>query len=382
MLLLTTCVYLQVIKSGIGDSAKAEVMHCLINILQQREVKDQVITSGGVEAFIKHLQSGSNTLIQLAAIALYILSSVKAYAEVICAKGALAALVIVLQSKVESEVLVEVVKALGELCDGNANRQSMLNSTPGGIRSLCSTLQGCDDADLLLALCQCMTKIAENHPTNQNSIVDCGGACDVIMLAEIKNRDIQLAAVDTIHMLAKSNPFTQAKLVEDGVIGPLINLLNKSKSQVVQEKTAGALWSLAGDDGEERRKMAVTMGVNLLIDFLGSLSEILHFIGCEGLGVLAHGAHNYQDAIAQANGVHPLVRLLKSEKEYLVLSAIRSIRHLCIGVGYLPHPSNQNTVSQARGIKLLVALMILSSNELIQVESALTLSCVALGMSF
>lgn len=366
------------IKSGIGDGAKAEMMRCLINILRQKEVMEQVVSAAGVEAFIKHLKSSNNTIIQLAANALSVLATVPKYADIISTKGAIVVLVNILQTT--PQVLVDIVNALGTICEGNASRQSMLNSTPGGIEGLCGTLEGCEDADLLLALCRCLTKIAHRHPANQNSIVDCGGASNVIMLADLKNKDIQLAAVDAIHMLAESNPFTQTKLIADGVIGPLINLLNKSKSQVVQEKTASALWSLAGEDGEERRKMAATMGVNLLIDFLSSLSEILHFIGCEGLGVLAHGPHNQQNAIAEANGVSPLARLLKSDKEYLVLGAIRSIRHLCLGVGYLPHPANQNTVSHSRGVKLLVALMVLSSNELIQVEAALTLASVALGM--
>ena len=77
---------------------------------------------------------------------------------------------------------------------------------------------------------------------------------------------------------------------------------------------------------EERRAMADAMGVQMLIEFLSSMSEDLHFIGSEGLGVLAQGPLNKQDEIAKANGVHPLVRLLRSDKEYIVLSVIRTIR--------------------------------------------------------
>jgi len=66
-------------------------------------------------------------------------------------------------------------------------------------------------------------------------------------------------------------------------------------------------------------------------------------------------------------------------KEYLVLSAIRSIRYLCLSVGYIPHTENQSTVAKSRGVKLLIALMTLSKSELIQVESALTLASISLG---
>ncbi|MEM9052589.1 MAG: fasciclin domain-containing protein, partial [Bacteroidota bacterium] len=44
----------------------------------------------------------------------------------------------------------------------------------------------------------------------------------------------------------------------------------------------------------------------------------------------------------------PLVRLLKSNKEYIVLSAVRSVRHFCVGVGYLPVNSpDHNTLEIA-----------------------------------
>lgn len=74
-----------------------------------------------------------------------------------------------------------------------------------------------------------------------------------------------------------------------------------------------------------------------------------------------------------------MVRLLKAESEALVLSVIRCLRYLCVGVGNVPHHKNQSTVSGSRGVKLLVALMVHSYSEEVQVESAYTLGCIALG---
>lgn len=370
--------FYQVIKSSIGNLVKIQAMQCLINILSRDEVKSQVIKHGGPDTLIRHLKSTDSTLVRLSCAVLSSLSAASQYTELISNKGAIPALINVLQNGYDSDVLVEAVRCLGILCEDSTVRQGLVTTTLGGIQTLCTVMGECSNAELLLEICRSVSKITRRHTVNQNSFLTSGGGQHIIALTDIKNRDIQLAAVDTIHMLAEDNPYTQPKLIEDGVIGPLINLLNKSKSQVIQEKTAGALWALAGEEGEERRKMAATMGVECLIEFLGSLSEILHFIGCEGLGVLAQGAHNQRDHIAKANGVHPLVRLLKCDKEYLVLSAVRSIRQLCVGVGYHPHSVNQNTVSQARGIKLLIALMTLSSSDLIQVEAGLTLASVAL----
>ena len=73
--------------------------------------------------------------------------------------------------------------------------------------------------------------------------------------------------------------------------------------------------------------------------------------------------------------------LLRASKEHLVLSVIRSLGYLCVGVGNVPHRRNQSTISTSRGIKLLVALMVHSLSELIQVHAAYTLGCVSLGQS-
>jgi len=363
----------------VGDKAKAQALLCLINILEQPEVKEQLVAAGGIEALIKHLRSPTNEITRLVSIALSMLCQVKMYADKASQQGVIQALVNVIRANEVPSVLMEVMNAVGVICDDSTNRQTLFNSTKDSISSVVSIMEDCSEPDLLLALCQSISKLCRRHVTNQNGFIDSSVSSSIIMLTDIRNKEIQLAAVDTIHMLVENNPYTQSMMAQEGAVYPLINLLHKSKNQVVQEKTAGALWALAGDNGEERRIMAATMGVDMLIDFLGSLSESLHFIGSEGLGVLAQGAQNKQDQIADANGVHPLVRLLKCDKEYLVLSAIRSIRHLCLSVGYLPHTANQNTVSQARGVKLLVALLTLSSSELIQVEAALTLASTALG---
>lgn len=125
--------------------------------------------------------------------------------------------------------------------------------------------------------------------------------------------------------------------------------------------------------------MAEAIGVQLLIEFLTQQSEELHYIGSEALGVLAQGPDSKAHEIFKNNGVANSVRLLRSDKEHIVLSIIRTLRYLSVSVGYQPFVDSQRTISQTRGIKFLVALMVHSRNELIQVEAAFTLGCVALG---
>ena len=48
--------------------------------------------------------------------------------------------------------------------------------------------------------------------------------------------------------------------------------------------------------------------------------------------------------------------------------------------GYVTNSKNQTTIAQSRGLKFLVALMAHSKNDLVQIESAVTLGALTLGM--
>ena len=374
-------VYVKVIKSSIGDEAKVQTFLCLLNIIENEDVKEQYASTGGIPATIKHLKSSHHYVVQLAAQMLkeVVRSPNMKFADQVVQNGAIPALVNAVQTIHEPEVLVQVVDALGNIAESCEAHQNTVGSTSGSLVSLVTLYDNCMHKNLLMSLTLSLSKIARNNITNQNEIVNEGGSAPIIMLTKVKYRDLQLAAVEGIRTLAENNPDTQKIMLEEGAVNPLLQLLQKGRGQNIQERTAKSIWALAGDDNDERRNMATMMGYQLLIEFLNSLSEDLHFIGSEGTGVLAQGPLSKQDAIADANGVHPLVRLLGSDKEYIVLSVIRTLQYLCVGVGYVPHHKNQHTVAQSKGIKLLVALMVHSRDELIQVEAALALGCVSLG---
>lgn len=93
--------------------------------------------------------------------------------------------------------------------------------------------------------------------------------------------------MEAIHRLAANNPHVQHDVLELGAERLLMQLLKKRNAESLQEKTAMALWALAGDDINEKREMANGIGVQTLIEFVNSMSENLHLIGSEGLGVLA-----------------------------------------------------------------------------------------------
>ena len=369
----------KIIKGSIGEPAKVATIQVLLNILHSDEVNEQFVAAGGISALLKLLKASNSFLVQLTAEVIKVLTGVPKYSETAVKENAIPALIRVVQTVRDPECLTEVMLALGSIVNENLSHQQAMNTHPGAVQSLVGLFEDQMHKPLLIALTDTISKTVMCHEDNQNLFVSEGVSAPVINLMRGKNMDLQMCAVACIHRLADGNAHTQRLIVEEGVVMPLMQLLKKSRQQHVQERTAGALWALAGCNTEEKWSMASMMGVQLLIEFMSSLSEELHYIGSEAMGVLATGPLNKQDIIAQANGVHTCVRLLRADKEHIVLSVIRTIRHLCVAVGYVPHPRNQTTIAQSRGIKFLVALMVHSRNELIQVESAHTLGCVTLG---
>lgn len=369
----------KVSKSTVADEAKDPALSVLLNILEKHEVKEQVFSSGGIPAFVKLLKSNQCQTVRLAAKILKELATIKEYADNMVQNNVLAGLLKVMQSIPDIEALVETVDALGNIAEASPQHQVAIGQLPGCLQSLVALYKDQKDKGLLFSLNKTVGKLANKNQNNQNIIAELGAASYVVILCRTKNKDLQLSSVEAIHKLAEDNGKTQRVILNERAQDHLMQLLKKTRAEALLEKTAMALWALAGDSLDEQRKMAEKMEVNLLIEFINSLSEDLHLIGSEGLGVLAQGPLNCQTEIANANGIHPLVRRLKSDKEEIVLSIIRTLRYMCVGVGYVPHKRNQTTIMQSRGIKFLIALMVHSKDEMIQVESAVTLGCVSLG---
>ncbi|KAK7114038.1 hypothetical protein V1264_000165 [Littorina saxatilis] len=372
----------KVAKSTVADDCKVPALQLLLNVVQRPEVQEQLVSSGGIPALVKLLKSQDNFVVQLSATAVRELATCADYSEMLMQNGAIPALHKVLQTIHDPEVQTPTVQAIGNIAAAGTKQRNTVGTTPGCIGSIVGLFEtATGHPDLLMALTETVSNVAEESRDNQNAFVDEGITQHIVnvILNQARNKKIQESAVEAIHRLAANNSHVQQDVLERGAERLLMQLLKKRNAESLQEKTAMALWALAGDDINEKREMANGIGVQTLVEFVNSMSMNLHLIGSEGLGVLAQGPLNQQSQIASSNGIYPLVRLLRSDKEHIVLSVIQSLRHLCVGVGNVPHHKNQTTISTSSGIKLLVALMVHSLSERIQVESAFTLGSVSLG---
>ncbi|XP_076820559.1 uncharacterized protein LOC143465919 [Clavelina lepadiformis] len=379
----------KVCKSSCGDNVKSLNVGILNNIIPYTSVPDQFSKAGGIKVLLSLINRGLkgaytpalNTIREITASSGELAAQVNdaGFAQ-ICVK------ILNKPDKVPVDALANAVLTAGNIASVSKSLQNALSGTPGMFEALHSLFehpqfQTC--VQLLMALTKTIGKIVENNAENQTMCIDAGGASPLIMVSRAnKYRDLQTTAINALYLLSLNNVHATKRILDEGAVMPLMQILKKSRALSLQEAISLTLWSLAGNDINEKRFMASQMGVNMLIEFLGvagSSADNLNSIGAAGLGVLAQGAHNKQKEIADSNGIQPLVRQLRSSNTNVVTSVIQTLRHLCIGIGFVTNTQNQTVIAQSRGLKFLVALMAHSKAELIQVESAITLGAIALG---
>nr|CAB3221648.1 ankyrin and armadillo repeat-containing protein-like [Phallusia mammillata] len=381
----------KVCKSSASDRVKAINIMALSHMIRNFNVPQQLAKAGGIKALISIISRGNRDACGPALSILQVTAATSSDLATQVHDAGLVQIAVKLLNNPERlpvNALSNAVLAIGCIAEVSEALQKAVGAVKGIFEVLHSLFehheyQTC--VELLMSLTKTVGKIVANNNENQNTCIDAGGASPLIMVSRAsKYRELQTNAINSIYLLSLNNPYAAKHILEEGAVMPLMQILKKSRALALQEAIALTLWSLAGLDINEKRSMASMMGANLLIEFLGAAgphADNLNYIGAEGLGVLAQGAHNKQMAIAEANGIQPLVRQLRSSNSNVVTSVIRALRHLCVGIGYVTNTDNQSTVAQSRGLKFLVALMAHSRAEMIQVESAITLGAISLGNS-
>jgi hypothetical protein len=203
------------------------------------------------------------------------------------------------------------------------------------LESLFLTLQGCQD-----------TVLRESKPRNcvfHEELLQALGFHCFGLFAGIKRKDFQISVVDAIHKLTTGNKSAQKAMVAENVHEHMLKMLRETRIVEIQEKTALALWAISGADFDIKRYIAEQIGVTFLVQFLHAMSsDNMHYMGSECLGILAQGPLHYQTEIAKSHGIPALLKLLCSSRVYIVLNVVRTLRLICLGVGYVPHRDNQN----------------------------------------
>ena len=370
----------RLLRGNMADEAKVPIIMAMLNMLNCDKITNEMVGKGVIGSLVKLLKSQNVDVLKAATKLLNELGQTLEYADQEVDAGVLPVLVKVMNEQTDVDVLVNIIKNFGTIAQTSSKNQNKVAMNPTFVEGIISLFQTFYlNKTLGFDLTDSIEKFVNNNPTAQVAFINEGICANLIMmLTKVQNRDLQLSAVDAVHALAKDNPQTQKAILNEKLDKYLMQLFKKGRSEKLQEKTASCLWAIAGKNLEVQREIAMKMGVPLLIGFVKSMTENLHYIGSEGLGVLAQGPISFREHISP-NGTPSLVQLLRTTHEDIVLSVMKTLRHLCVAIGFVPHQENQKAISQTPGIRYLIALMTYSKNPLIQVKSALTLGYICLG---
>lgn len=369
----------RLLRGNMSDEAKVPIIMSMLNMLKCEKITVEMVGKGVIGSLVKLLKSECVDVLTAATKLLNELAKTAEYADQEVDAGVLPILVKLMNELNDTAVLVHIIQNFGNIAQTGLKNQNKVTTTPTFIEGMVNLFQAFYNNTLGFDLTSSIEKLVNNNHVAQCAFVNEGICASLIkMLTKVHNRDLQLSAVDAVYALAKDNPQTQNAILNEKLDKYLMQLFNKGRSEKLQEKTATCLWAIAGKNLEVQRDVAMKMGVPLLIGFVKSMTENLHYIGSEALGVLAQGPISLRDQIAP-NGTPSLVQLLRTPREDIVLSVTKTLRHLCVATGFVPHQENQKAISQTPGIHYLIAQMTYSKNPMIQVESALTLGYICLG---
>ena len=336
-----------------------------------------------IPAVIKKARSENRTLYVQASKLLALLAVELENKKKITKEGGVEALAkLITQCVDDEEVLKNCLTAVREIANSTTEIKATIGSNSDIMKGIGQLLSDSKNKHTLAMAGRTICAIVLKNKVNQDIFVSEGGVQPLVDLIKQRSKECQIAAVEAMQALAEDNENNQTILTEHGCVMILMRLLKRTRATDLRRLTAGGLWTIAGNKSTQQRSIANEIGVNLLIEFLSeNLPESLHFVGSEALGILAEGVHNKRNEIASANGVMPLVRLVgkSSTPIYIILSVFRTLRSLCVCIGFRPHSQIQDTLSQNQAIKHLMKFLVQARQELIKVEAAYTLSCVALG---
>ncbi|XP_073411035.1 ankyrin and armadillo repeat-containing protein-like isoform X1 [Dendrobates tinctorius] len=371
------------LKKNFAEDVKMQILNLFKCILQNKNVRIKMVEMDGFQVLVSLIFDGYKLLLPGVMGCIYELVADKDFAEDV-SKTVMPVLIKLLSSleqENQEDVLKSTLKVMDLMAAGSLMCKDSIGKEAGLLGILVKLFKVCQVLSLLTVWSGAIGSIAEGNRSNQDIFLNENiGSCLHQMLKSHK-RDVQISAVKTLHRLVEENPQAQKKVIESNNFSPLVHLLRRSKSQFTQETIAMTLWTLSGLDTETQRMVAARIGIPLLVEFLSSPSYILNLIGTRGLRVLIQGAYDLRNAVMSANGARQLVGLLRSPREDVVLSAIQALRHICLGVGFIPHVKIQSAVASSRGLKFLIALLRHSQLAHIKVEAALGIAASVLGHS-
>ncbi|XP_043927926.1 ankyrin and armadillo repeat-containing protein-like [Protopterus annectens] len=349
----------------------------LCNISQEPLVSRTLSAVGAIPVVIQLLHSEQAELHSRCSLILADMARIDNNQNVITELGGIPPLVKLLHTNIE-DVLVNVVNCIQVLCANNLANRSLFQKE-GAIPPLIQLLSIKSDV-LQTAAAAALAELARDHKENQVAIATGGAINSLVNIVSGRKLSVQVKAALAIGVLADGSPNIQEHFLSTHVVKHLLKLL-KIFQLDVKEQGAVTLWTLAGATIKQQKLMAEQIGYYFIFDMLLSSSDKMQYVGCQAILALGQESKVNQDEICKENGVHLLVRLLRSLKttERTLLSVITALGTLCIGVAHTNNPNSQQKIVEEQALPILVNLLKHHSSLQVKVEAACTLGCIVLG---
>ncbi|XP_078536495.1 ankyrin and armadillo repeat-containing protein isoform X2 [Lissotriton helveticus] len=348
----------------------------LSNISKQAPVARALENAGGIPLLIHLLNSPVPLLQSRSAVILSDAAQVDNNQNTIRELGGFAPLVGLLHSDLE-DVLVNAMNCMKALSKGNPLNQKAIEEE-GAIPILVEFLSSKTE-DLMCASAKALAELARGNKEIQDAIARQDVINPLIKMVSGRNINIQVKGAMTIEALADHNAAIQKMLLEQEVAAHVSKLLKVFQLEV-REQGATTLWAMAGQLLRQQKLMAEHITYNYILDLLLAPSDKMQYVGGQAMIALSKDSRRQQNQICEGNGVGPLVRLLRSYKisDSTLLSVIRALGTMCIGVAHQHNPVSQTQITEEQAMTALVHLLRTHPSLQIKVEVACTLACIVL----
>nr|XP_051705311.1 ankyrin and armadillo repeat-containing protein isoform X4 [Oryctolagus cuniculus] len=347
----------------------------LSNISTHNSVVHALVESGGIPAVINLLASDEPELHSRCAVILYDIAQCE-NKDVVAKYNGIPALINLLTLNIEN-VLVNVMNCIRVLCIKNEINQRAVRDH-NGIQHLIRFLSS--DSDVLKAVSSAtIAEVGRDNKEIQNAIIMEGAINPLVALFKGTQLSVQVKGAEAVESLASFNPLIQKAFLERKLTKYLLKLL-KAFQIDVKEQGAMTLWALAGQSLKQQKHMAEQIGYNFIISMLLSSSAKMQYVGGEAVIALSKDSRLHQNQICEGNGIAPLVRLLKISRltEGTLLSVIRAVGSMCIGVAHTSNPVSQQFIVEEDALPVLIQLLRNHPSPNIKVEVAFSLACIVL----
>ncbi|TFK13595.1 Peflin [Platysternon megacephalum] len=351
----------------------------LSNISPHITISKALVEAGGISVLIELLGSGEPELQSRCAVILYDIAQFDNNRNIITELGGIPPLINLLKIKLQ-DLLVNVINCIRVLCIQNKQNQSTVKEHQG-IPALVEFLTS--QSDVLQAVSSAaLAELARGNEKMQDAIANADAIGPLVELLRGRKISVQVKGAMAIEALSDNNTHIQKEFLEKSATKYLLKLL-KAFHLTVKEQGATTLWALAGQTLKQQKLMAEQIGYNFIIDMLLSPSDKMQYVGGEAVIALSKDSKLHQNQICEGNGIGPLVRLLRSTKiaEGTLLSVIRALGTICIGVAHTNNPVSQENIVDEQALPILVHLLKNHNSLQIKVEVAYSLACIVLRNS-